>query len=176
VVPAPPVAYGASGEHQAFAGTVSVGREALELLLLELGRSASATFTGAVFVSTHGGNAEPVGRAARRLQEEGRPTLVWSPQWGGDAHAGDTETAAMLALRPALVRMRAAAPGNTTPLDELWPALRRGGVRPVSPNGVLGNPTGATAAQGRRLLEVAAADLVLAVSGWAHGAEVSGGR
>ena len=38
---APPVAYGASGEHEAFAGTVSVGHAALRLLLVELGRSAA---------------------------------------------------------------------------------------------------------------------------------------
>src|SRR4051794_38837418 len=41
VVIAPALAYGASGEHQGFAGTVSVGSDALAVLLLELGRSAS---------------------------------------------------------------------------------------------------------------------------------------
>jgi creatinine amidohydrolase len=38
--------------------------------------------------------------------------------------------------------------------------LRSEGVRPVSPNGVLGDPDGASAAEGRRLLEQATADCV----------------
>ena len=38
---APAVAYGASGEHQGFPGTVSIGSAALELVLLEFGRSVS---------------------------------------------------------------------------------------------------------------------------------------
>src|SRR5262245_3047683 len=33
VVVAPPLAYGSSGEHQDFAGTLSIGQEALELVL-----------------------------------------------------------------------------------------------------------------------------------------------
>ena len=39
VVTAPAVAYGASGEHEAFAGTVSIGAEVMESLLVEYGRS-----------------------------------------------------------------------------------------------------------------------------------------
>jgi len=38
VVVAPAVAYGSSGEHTGFAGTLSIGQEAIELLLVELGR------------------------------------------------------------------------------------------------------------------------------------------
>src|SRR5215204_2153898 len=48
---APPVAYGASGEHEGFAGTVSIGHEALRLLLVELGRSASRWAARLVFVN-----------------------------------------------------------------------------------------------------------------------------
>ena len=44
VLVAPPVAYGSSGEHQDFPGTLSIGQETLELLLVELCRSASLTF------------------------------------------------------------------------------------------------------------------------------------
>jgi creatinine amidohydrolase/Fe(II)-dependent formamide hydrolase-like protein len=36
---APPVAFGASGEHEGFAGTVSIGTEALRSVLVEMGRS-----------------------------------------------------------------------------------------------------------------------------------------
>ena len=41
VVVAPTFGYGASGEHEQFSGTLSIGHEALALLLVELGRSAS---------------------------------------------------------------------------------------------------------------------------------------
>ena len=52
------------------------------------------------------------------------------------------------------------------------PRLRREGVRAVSPNGVLGDPTGASAAEGRELLDRAAAELREFVASWL-GAEVT---
>src|SRR6476469_6868865 len=58
VVVAPSVSYGASGEHQGFAGTLSIGAEVTEQLLVELGRSARASFERMLLISTHGGNAE----------------------------------------------------------------------------------------------------------------------
>jgi mycofactocin precursor peptide peptidase len=164
-VVAPALAYGSSGEHAAFPGTLSIGREAVERVLVELGRSASATFARVVLVSAHGGNAEPVARAAATLRSEGRDVVAWSPAFGGDAHAGRTETSVMLALRPDRVRPDAAAAGATEPLPALWPALRERGVRAVSANGVLGDPAGASAAEGRRLLAAATAELVAAVRG-----------
>jgi mycofactocin precursor peptide peptidase len=44
--------------------------------------------------------------------------------------------------------------------------LRADGVRAVSPNGVLGDPRGAAAAEGRELLAALADDLVAAVDRW----------
>jgi mycofactocin precursor peptide peptidase len=159
VVAAPAVAYGSSGEHAGFAGTLSIGREATELLLVELGRSASSTFAGVVFVSTHGGNRVPVKRAERRLRAEGRRVVAFFPQWPGDAHAGRVETSLMLALHPERVRRERAEAGATAPVGELMPRLVADGVRPVSPNGVLGDPAGADAAEGRRLLARAVDEL-----------------
>jgi creatinine amidohydrolase len=49
---------------------------------------------------------------------------------------------------------------------ELMPALRDSGVRAVSPTGVLGDPTGASAAEGAALLDAATADLVAFVERW----------
>ena len=150
---APPVAYGASGEHEAFAGTVSIGHEALRLLLVELGRSAARWAARLVFVNGHGGNLPTVAEAAIQLRAEGRD-VAWSgcvvP--GGDAHAGRTETSILLALDPSVVRLAAAEVGNTAPLRDLMPALTSGGVKAASANGVLGDPRGATAAEGEALL------------------------
>jgi mycofactocin precursor peptide peptidase len=166
---APVLPYGASGEHAGFAGTLSVGQDALEQVVTELVRSADA-FAGVVLVSAHGGNAGPLARAVTTLTAEGRRVLAWSPRLGGwpgaDAHAGRTETSLLLALAPASVRPEVAAPGNTRPLEQLAAALRSGGVAAVSPNGVLGDPTGATAAEGRRILDAMAADLVAEVARW----------
>jgi mycofactocin system creatininase family protein len=167
VLVAPAVAFGSSGEHAGFAGTLSIGQAATELLLLELGRSAAETFTRLLFVSAHGGNAAPVARAAARLRAESRDVEVFQPRWEGDPHAGRPETALQLALRPAGVRMDRAVAGDRRPLGEVLPLLREGGVRAVTRTGVLGDPTAATAKEGRALLDELTAQLVSHVDGWA---------
>ena len=166
VVVAPPVPLGSSGEHSGFAGTLSIGQQALEACVVELVRSADR-WDGVVLVSGHGGNAEPLQRAVRLLRSEGRNALAWWPALeGGDAHAGHVETSVMLALDPAAVRMERAEPGERRPLRDVMGALRIGGVGGVSPNGVLGDPTYASAADGRRLFEQMTGDLIEAVGRW----------
>ena len=169
VLVAPPLAYGGSGEHEDFPGTLSIGTEAVELLLVELGRSATRTFSRVLLVSTHGGNADAVRRAERRLRAESRDVRAWLPIWEGDAHAGRAETSLELALAPDRVRPGRAEAGNTRPLTELMPELRRSGVRAVRPNGVLGDPAGASAAEGAALLARLGADLLAAVDAWEAG-------
>ncbi len=150
---APAIAYGASGEHQSFAGTISVGTDALTTLLVEYGRSAACWARRLVFVNGHGGNVPALRAAARLLRAEGRD-VGWSPcaASGGDAHAGHTETSLLLHLSPTEVRTDRWLPGNDAPLAELLPSMRRGGVAAVSGVGVLGDPTTATAAEGSRIL------------------------
>ena len=72
----------------------------------------------------------------------------------------------MLALAPELVRMDQAEAGHTDPLADLIDEMRSGGMRAVSPNGVLGDPRGATAAHGRTILTRLSIDLVAAVDEW----------
>ncbi|HEY2430822.1 MAG TPA: mycofactocin biosynthesis peptidyl-dipeptidase MftE [Acidimicrobiales bacterium] len=164
---APALPYGSSGEHAAFPGTLSIGRDALEHVVVELARSADG-FAGVVLVSGHGGNAVPLARAVETLRAEGRRVLAWSPRpEGADAHAGRSETSLVLALAPDAVGLSAAAPGDTRPLAEVAPLLRRRGVAAVSANGVLGDPTGASATEGHRLLEELVSDLTDAVDRWA---------
>lgn len=152
VVTAPPVPYGSSGEHAGFAGTLSIGQDATELLLVELVRSADA-FAGVVLVCAHGGNAVPLRRAVTRLRREGRRVHAWAPPYPpDDSHAGRTETSVMLALRPEGVHIGRAEPGNTTPVTDMMDRLRAEGVRSASANGVLGDPSRASAEEGERLL------------------------
>jgi len=158
---APAVAYGASGEHAAFPGTLVVGHEVLAGLLVELVRSARSSFCGVVLVSAHGGNEQALSLVQARCAAEGDDVVVWRLRVaGGDAHAGRTETSLMLALDPAAVRLELAGAGCTEPLDGLLPRLRAEGVRPVSSNGVLGDPAGASADEGRALLDTLVRDLV----------------
>jgi creatinine amidohydrolase len=160
VVVGPAVPYGASGEHQGFAGTVSIGTDALAGLLVELARSAIPPFGRVLFVNGHGGNADAVATAVRQCAAEGRAVACWSPRvHGGDAHAGHVETSLLLALAPDTVRVDLLAPGDTTPLAELAPALRADGLAPHTPSGVLGDPTTASAAAGRRLFDNLVAEL-----------------
>ena len=166
VLIAPAVAYGSSGEHASFAGTISIGQQALELLLVELVRSATETFDRVVVVSSHGGNAATVRRAEQRLVGESRRVLGWLANWDGDAHAGRVETSIQLALDPGRVRLDLAEPGNTAPIEQILPELISHGVRPLSPNGVLGDPAGASAADGERLLAGLVQDLDLAIEKW----------
>jgi mycofactocin precursor peptide peptidase len=208
---APPIAIGASGEHADFPGTLSIGTEALRLVLVELGRHASLHWPAMLFVNGHGGNALAISDALKVLRDEGRRCHAWHagvrsappadagvdvagqgtgtaagpetraaagpdteapaapdteapagetaaaardsrPPFVVDAHAGCVETSIMLALAPHDVRLDLAVPGETRPLTAIMPELRAHGTRHVSPNGVLGDPTGASAAEGERLL------------------------
>ncbi|MEO9220586.1 MAG: mycofactocin biosynthesis peptidyl-dipeptidase MftE, partial [Mycobacteriaceae bacterium] len=146
---APAVSYGASGEHEGFPGTVSLGAQALHLSLVELGRSAGRWAPRLLFVNGHGGNAPTVARAVRRLRQEGRDAAWWAcavaAAHAPDAHAGRTETSLMLHLNPAAVRWHLAEAGDRRPVAQLMPELRRAGVLALSPNGVLGDPTGSSA-------------------------------
>jgi creatinine amidohydrolase/Fe(II)-dependent formamide hydrolase-like protein len=66
----------------------------------------------------------------------------------------------MLHLAPALVRLERAAIGPQPPLADLVAH----GVRALSPTGVLGDPSGATAEAGRQLFDELAHQLVGAVA------------
>ncbi len=167
---APALAYGASGEHQDFPGTISLGTEALTMLLVEYGRSAACWARRLVFVNGHGGNVEALNAAVRELRAEGRD-VGWCPcvAPGGDAHAGHTETSVLLHISPADVLTDRWLPGNRAPLPELLPSMRRGGVAAVSPVGVLGDPTTATAAEGKRIVGEMVDDCVGRVVRWLPG-------
>ncbi|SFT63200.1 creatinine amidohydrolase [Geodermatophilus amargosae] len=164
---APALAYGASGEHEDFPGTVSIGTEALITLLVEYGRSACRWAGRLLVVNGHGGNLDALRRAVPLLRTEGRDA-AWFPCGvpGGDAHAGRTETSLLLHVEPRSVRTDRSVPGVTTPISDLLPRLRAGGVRAVSPTGVLGDPAGASAEEGARLLADLAARLAAAVARW----------
>jgi len=130
---APAFAIGASGEHAAFPGTLSIGEQALTTCLIELGRHASLHWAAVLLVNGHGGNVPAVEAAASRLRYEGRPCQAWHAGLpGGDAHAGRSETSVMLALDPVAVRLDAAERGDVRPVSQLMPLLRERGDGPAA--------------------------------------------
>lgn len=167
---APAIAYGASGEHEGFPGTVSIGSAALQVLLTEFGRSAANWAGRLVFVNGHGGNVAALTAAARLLRFEGRD-VAWCSctAEGADAHAGHTETSVLLHISPSDVWIDESLPGNGAPLSELMPMMRRGGIAAVSEVGVLGDPTTATAAEGARIFAQMVDRCVRRISRWSPG-------
>lgn len=170
-VVAPTVAYGSSGEHQGFAGTLSIGAEALHLLVVELARSARHSFGRVAFLSGHAGNDAALRAAIDQLRDEGHQVCHLVPSWPGstrpiDAHAGRTETSLLLHLRPEVVRARQDwQPGETRPLATILDRLVTEGVAAVSANGVLGDPGGASRAEGKALFDDLVARTVSTLSG-----------
>ena len=164
-VVAPALPYGSSGEHAGFAGTLSIGQAALELVVVELVRSIDPVDVGGiVLVNGHGGNFAPVSRAVRTLRFEGRTICAWWPtEPTGDAHAGITETSIMLHIAPDLVRTDRFEAGNSTSLAELLPIIEKRGLRAVTLNGVLGDPNGARATLGAELVNRWTAEIVVMI-------------
>jgi creatinine amidohydrolase len=162
---APALAITASGEHQGFPGTLSIGTDVMAAVLVELVRSATWA-ERVVLVNGHGGNVDAMRRAAQVFEHEQRRVLVWWPDLAAatgepasvrdDLHAGRIETSLLLALHPELVRHERAVAG---PDSVSMADLVRHGVQAVSPSGVLGDPSGASADEGRRLLAALADQL-----------------
>lgn len=163
----PPITVSASGEHQGFAGTLSIGTEVTTSLLVELVRSADWA-RGVVFINGHGGNAEAIARARSIFVHEWRNVLIWSPTatFDDDAHAGRTETSVMAHLYPDAVDWARVTTGRTTPIAELANDLFHHGVRAVSENGILGDATGATAVLGRTIFERWCSELIESIVAW----------
>ena len=128
----PAVALGVAPEHMEFAGTLSLGEDTFQAVLLDLVTSLSRHGFARVFVfSAHGGNTTPLSRCAPRLQRAapGLQVIVFDA-WdevlarchdyaleGGIAseaaghHAGEIETSIMASIRPGAVRWGHLAPG-----------------------------------------------------------------
>lgn len=128
VTVAPAVAYGSSGMHQDFAGTVSIGTAVLRSVLVEVGRSACTWADRVVFVNGHAGNAEALLQAVAELSAQGHDvSSVTCASEDSELHAGRGDTSLMLLLRPRAVRFGRADVG--------------------------GAPHGATKVEGRRILD-----------------------
>ena len=167
---APGQPYGASGEHEGFPGTVSIGHAALYLLIVELGRSVLRWAGRLLVVNGHGGNMPSLPAAIATLRRESRDAAWWPclPR-GSDLHAGHTETSMMLRLRGTAVRAERAVAGPCEPIEGLLDRLTAESVLGVSESGVLGDPSGASGQQGEELLAAMAVQLAADIRAWRVG-------
>jgi creatinine amidohydrolase len=167
VLVAPPLFYGMCRSTREHPGTVTISGNTLRALLLDLGREFYRQgLRNLVFISGHAGGTHmcalleagetllselPEVRVAvvnvlellREVLGE-KPDLV---KTRGDSHAGEVETALMLAAYPHLVQGRAPAEWPTFPKFILVRDKRR-----YWPGGVWGDPAAAGAAQGEEIL------------------------
>lgn len=181
----PPLAYSKSNEHAWAPGTVWLSATTLLAVLDDLGRGVAmlptpdAPSPKLVFLNGHGGNSALLNVACRELRlRHGLSTFLAHPgvppDQGGESapgehgmgvHGGHDETSLLLHLRPDLVDLSAARRNVPAALIE-HRHVRFGGrvsfgwlADDFGPDGVIGDPTGATAEHGERLFEGSVATL-----------------
>jgi creatinine amidohydrolase len=188
----PPLAYTKSNEHAWAPGTIWLSPTTLLSVLDDLGRSlATLPSRKVVFLNGHGGNSALLAVANRELRlAHGLLTFLMHPsqprdsggaahdhdELGMGVHAGRDETSVMLHLRPELVDMALAV--RSVP-ESLAGAehVRFGGSASfgwssddLAANGVVGDPTLASAELGARLWDgmlVSAAETLAEVAAFA---------
>jgi creatinine amidohydrolase/Fe(II)-dependent formamide hydrolase-like protein len=171
-----------SNEHSDFPGTVFLSRETFSRVLEDVSASvARAGFRKLVIVNGHGGNSSLLATMIRdirqdtgllmflidfaRLYGDNLPGVVPSGKY--DIHAGRFETSLLLARYPHLVRGRDHQ-GLGMDMEKGKPAASFGGFRYLRPegipvttawvttdyttDGVIGDPSGANAAEGQKSL------------------------
>jgi creatinine amidohydrolase len=137
VLIAPVQCFGASDNHLAFGGTLSLTSGTLRALLGDLVRSAArAGCRRVLIVNGHGGNAATCTTVAGDLSREEGILVATCSYWelaepaagSGNAvwHAGELETSLMLAVRPELVHLDRARPSPAGVPDRprglnVWP-------------------------------------------------------
>ncbi len=180
----PPVHYGKSNEHIGFPGTLSVSATTFMAVVRDIGASvASAGFRKLALYNTHGGNTSLVDVLARDLRADfklrtfalhGSAGVKFEGlgeqerAWG--FHAGEVETAFLLASVPELVDRSAYTSNYIAHIDkpetlmpENAPATFAWLTRDIAPSGVLGDPRPATAENGARWIDQAATKLAAAL-------------
>jgi creatinine amidohydrolase/Fe(II)-dependent formamide hydrolase-like protein len=175
----PLVSYGVSYHHDDFSGTLSIGPDTLSRLVYEIGMSAARNgISKLVIINGHGGNSPALHFAAQMINRDARIfTCVDSGESSdhdldkltetpNDVHAGEVETSTALATRPELVDMSAArrfVPEFSSRFLDFTSKRSVGWytrVAQISPKGVLGDPTKATAEKGRMMWDVMVKNLV----------------
>ncbi|HEY9074085.1 MAG TPA: creatininase family protein [Desulfobaccales bacterium] len=167
ILVAPPVFYGVCRSTREHPGTIGLSGDTLRALIRDLGREFHRQgLLRLIFISGHAGGTHMCAlvEAGEALLTEFadlrvavvnildllREVLAAQPhliKTKGDSHAGEVETAVMLAAYPKLVKGSAPAEWPAFPKFELVRDKRR-----YWPGGVWGDPHPATAVQGEEIL------------------------
>ncbi len=169
----PAIPYGVSYHHEDFSGTISVSNETLAKFVYEVGMGCARNgITKLVIINGHGGNSPTLHFAAQMINRDAHiftcvdtgetsdadvEAMIDTPN---DAHAGEIETSTTLAVRPEVVKPNKAKKSvpqfSSRYLD--FSSKRSvgwyGRTAKISPTGVMGDPTKATAEKGARMWEV----------------------
>ncbi|MFN0264721.1 creatininase family protein [Tepidamorphus sp. 3E244] len=177
VLSCPCLPVGKSDEHERFAGTLSLDARTLTDTLVEIGHGIAASgIRRLLILSSHGGNSESMGIAARQLRMDadmfvvptsfmrmGLPDGVIDPDEARfGIHGGDIETSLMLHLRPDLVNMDAADNfmSSAQAMESEFEILRGNGptgfawaTGDLNASGAVGNAAAATAEKGAAIAD-----------------------
>jgi len=185
---APPITVGKSNEHAGFPGTLSIEKELLSKLIRSIADQLETWgFRHLLVLNTHGGNIQVVRSCLREIQAETqlhtallKPTFtppVNDREQAHGFHAGQVETAWMLALTPEIVdaslanREYPATADSTGELRaEAAPAIFSWITSDLSSSGTIGDATLATSEDGQAWLDAgsrALADSITAFAKWA---------
>lgn len=168
---APTIRPGCSGHHMEFPGTITVPPETLMDVIRSYCRSLDEHgFEHIALVPTHGGNFAPVKTVAPQIAREIDATVIplanldehmqlmneglseAGIEYDQDViHAGAAETAIVLAVREDLVRVENFERGAEGEISTA--RLLSEGFKTITENGVLGDPTEATAEAGETIIE-----------------------
>jgi len=166
---APAITIGCSEHHMDFAGSLTLRKETFSAVVADVCRSlAHHGFGHIALIPTHGGNFAPLAKAVKAIRPElsgvnliaytdlmgfmdeifrvGKALEVTPEQAGG--HSGEFETSLMLSVRPDLVAMDKAQPGYVGDQFSIAALVFEKGFRAATENGVLGDPSDASAANG----------------------------
>lgn len=172
---APTINVGCSAHHMAFPGSIDIRPETLKGLIRDYCFSLEKNgFKNIVILPWHGGDFKPVQEAAEELNRVLREARVISytdllglfrffaessmkhgisaPESG--AHAGESETSIVLALRKDLVKMENAEQGFVGNYEEKLSIVFSQGIKSVARNGVVGDPRKAEAGKGEEYLNL----------------------
>jgi creatinine amidohydrolase len=172
---APTVRLGCSSHHLGYPGTLSLEDKTFHGIVSDVVHSlALGGFERVVLIPTHGGNFAPLAEALEQLRDQEGVQVVGLTDLGvlfrvaqlgaeefgvpleqGGIHAGEWETSLLLAAHENLVNMDHAEPGYVGPLQDAVEGMFAGGVRSISENGVVGDPTDASIEHGRRYWQAA---------------------
>ena len=168
----PTIPVGVSEHHRQFWGTLWVPPDVLRDYVLGVARAlAYHGLRRLVIVNGHGGNTAALEEAARRLRQEriyafvyvwwrAIPEIIAQLIEGSGSHAGELETAVVLALAPELVHpenYRETAEKSAPEWGKKVEGVEVGfDTVDFSQSGSIGDPSRATVEKGERVLQAAA--------------------